>query len=332
MKQKHIIIIIIALIVTAFILVYMFTNQDTSNYGKLYINEIVVNNVNLIKDEDGEFSDYIELYNGYKFDINLEGYHLSDKEFKTDEYIIPNVTIKSGEYLIIFASGKDKNEEYVHTNFKLSDKGEVVTLSDKENNVLSKVRYKETAINSSYGFNGRKYVYYNKGTPKEKNTGDYSENPITIKDEIANLKITEYIINNKIIYDADGNYSPMVEIYNPGDDFNVEGMFITDKESNLNKYMLPNAIIKKNEYLVIYLSGKDEYKNNEIHTNFKIKEGENIILVSKGGTILDNVVVKNIPSNTSYGLIDKEWYYFPTPTFGKENNTTHFVSLGGNNE
>ena len=39
--------------------------------NKLYINEILVSNTYTQIDDDGEYSDYIEIYNGYKRKINL---------------------------------------------------------------------------------------------------------------------------------------------------------------------------------------------------------------------------------------------------------------------
>ena len=42
------------------------------------INEIMSANVSTITDEDGDYSDWIELYNGTNDAINLAGYTLSD--------------------------------------------------------------------------------------------------------------------------------------------------------------------------------------------------------------------------------------------------------------
>ena len=44
------------------------------------INEVCSNNFNLLMDEQGEYSDYIELYNKSTETISLEDYFLSDDE------------------------------------------------------------------------------------------------------------------------------------------------------------------------------------------------------------------------------------------------------------
>jgi len=126
-KNETLIIIILFVIITLFMILIPNLNNNFIKTGKLYITEIMANNTYTHKDEDGDYSDYIEIYNGYNHQINLEGYYLSDSEFETNKWMFPNIIIKPNEYLIIYASGKDKcnnKEKICHTNFKLSSKGE----------------------------------------------------------------------------------------------------------------------------------------------------------------------------------------------------------------
>jgi len=149
------------------------------NNGSLIISEIMASNNYTIKDKYGNYSDYIEIYNGYDYDINLEGYYLSDDDFNTKKWIFPNITIKAKSYLVVYASGKNEViEDEIHTNFKLSSNKEVVALTSKEGKLLSKINYGETTNDSSYGYNGEKYVYYHNGTPGLVNTGEYQLTPI----------------------------------------------------------------------------------------------------------------------------------------------------------
>ena len=131
-KEHFIIIILFTIIILLLLFIPNLDNSFTIS-GKLYISEILVNNTYTHTDNDSEYSDYIEIYNGYKHEINLYWYHLSDSEFETNKWTFPNITIKPKEYLIVYASGKDKcdeNSKICHTNFKLSSNGEVITLSD----------------------------------------------------------------------------------------------------------------------------------------------------------------------------------------------------------
>ena len=46
----------------------------------LVINEIMASNTISVSDQDGEYDDWVELYNGNSFSLNLNGYYLSDNE------------------------------------------------------------------------------------------------------------------------------------------------------------------------------------------------------------------------------------------------------------
>ena len=80
MKKSIITIIVLFTVVALLINFIPGLNSDYIKTSKLYISEIMASNSYTIKDEDGEYSDYIEIYNGYNYSINLEGYYLSDDE------------------------------------------------------------------------------------------------------------------------------------------------------------------------------------------------------------------------------------------------------------
>ena len=257
MKKKNIeLTFIILIFIVIFILII---NTDTiakyKNSGSLIINEIVSNNKNSLIDKDGNSYDYIEIYNGYDYDINLSDYYLSDDSLNLRKWQFPNVVIKANDYYLVYASGLDKYEEdIVHTNFKLSKTGEVITLSNYNANYISRVYYEETMEDTSYGYNGSEYVYFYNPTPNSVNDLLYSDKPIK-DNEISNidLRINEYMTDNN------NGYS-MIEIYNNSDSLvNMEGYYLSDNIDNKYKYTFPNIEIDKNSYLIIYTSGLDKY-------------------------------------------------------------------------
>ncbi|UKI19605.1 MAG: lamin tail domain-containing protein [Oscillospiraceae bacterium] len=48
--------------------------------SSVYITEIVSRNESTLADDDGEYSDYIELYNSSSSRVALKGYYLSDND------------------------------------------------------------------------------------------------------------------------------------------------------------------------------------------------------------------------------------------------------------
>ena len=137
------------------ILAFNFTN-DLSALPR--INEIMSNNDSTLSDSDGDFSDWIELHNPDEEDINLEGYYLTDNSNNLTKWQFPKVILKSGEYLIVFASGKEKNfqldSEEIHADFELSSGGEYIGLiSPDGRTVVSEIspKFEKQDSDESYG-------------------------------------------------------------------------------------------------------------------------------------------------------------------------------------
>jgi len=304
----------------AIILVILFKGDDSFiKNGGLYISEIVASNSYTYKDNDGEYSDYIEIYNDNDYDIDLENYRLTDSIYEVNKWRFPSITIKSHEYLVIFASGKNKCKESdkCHVNFKLTSDGETISLIDDTGNIISRVAYKELKNDTALSYVNGKYLV-TKPTPGEKNSDEEIKEVDASKYKI---RINEYLTHNKgVNYNSAGEYSDWVEIYNYGDDVSLLGLSLTDEEKNLNKFMLPDYTIKKGEYLIIYLNGGKDVEGS-ISTNFKLSDNDSKIILSGNRKIIDSVDIVKLEKNMSYGLKDGKWLYFYTPTPGKENNT-----------
>jgi len=96
----------------------------------IVINELMSDNSSTLPDEDGDWSDWIELYNSSEVSINLNGYHLSDDRESLDKWTLPDIDLQPKSFLIIIASGKDsKNIDELHANFKIASNGEAIYLS-----------------------------------------------------------------------------------------------------------------------------------------------------------------------------------------------------------
>jgi hypothetical protein len=326
LSNRNFIYVIGLFILVILILIISGINNNYIKYDKLYISEIMPKNTYTLKDNYDEYSDYIELYNGYNHDINLNGYHISDSEFETNKWTFPNITIKANDYLIVFASGKDKcdlDNNICHINFKLSSKGEIITLTDPEGNIINKFTYPNLSNDMAYGYIKNNYKILDNPTPNKDNTNSINYLNISNKE----LYINEYMSHNTTINDSYGKYYDFVELYNNTDnDILLHNIFITDDSNNLSKYKLPDVTIKKNDYLLIYLADKSRVVDNAIYTNFKISDDEELI-ISNGKKIIDEIKLVNLLDNVSYGRVDNNWFYFTKATPGKENNTKAFDKL-----
>ncbi len=94
------------------------------------ITEFMAANSATLADEDGAFSDWIEIFNPDRDPVNLAGWYLTDAATIKTKWQFPNVTVPGGGYLVVFASGKNRRDpgRTLHTNFSLSAGGEYLGL------------------------------------------------------------------------------------------------------------------------------------------------------------------------------------------------------------
>ena len=105
----------------------------------LFISEFMASNRHGLHDEDGDNSDWIELFNPGDAATSLAGWSLTTRSDGLSEWRIPAVTLLPKAYLVIFASGKDRTNATVplHTNFRLEKEGGYLALIGPDGKVVS---------------------------------------------------------------------------------------------------------------------------------------------------------------------------------------------------
>lgn len=126
-------------IVVVFCIVLIGKTAIAQTENTVYISEFLASNSKGIVDEDGESSDWIEIYNPTREIVNLSGWALTDDSLNLKKWIFPNVEIASNDFLIVFASLKDRSVagSELHTSFRLESAGEYLALVDKNGQVTS---------------------------------------------------------------------------------------------------------------------------------------------------------------------------------------------------
>jgi hypothetical protein len=99
-------------------------------YPQVMISEFMASNGQVLADEEGEYPDWIELYNSGAGSVNLEGWYLTDNASNLTKWRIPAVSIPPKGFVLVFASGKDRKDPSatLHANFSLSASGEYLAL------------------------------------------------------------------------------------------------------------------------------------------------------------------------------------------------------------
>ncbi len=118
--------------------------------GDVVINEFMASNESTVTDANGEFDDWIELYNNTDETIQLGGYFLTDDNNDLTQWSFPDTVIAAHNYLIIWAD-KDDDQTGLHANFKLSASGEAIYLSNSDTSIVDQVTFSEQTDDRTTG-------------------------------------------------------------------------------------------------------------------------------------------------------------------------------------
>jgi hypothetical protein len=120
----------------------------------LVISEIMALNDGILPDEDGDFPDWIEIYNAGTNSVDLNGWYLTDNLGALTKWRFPATNMPPNGLLIVYASDKDKRVpgRPLHTSFKLGDNGSVALVRPDGMTVASAFApYPQQVEDISYG-------------------------------------------------------------------------------------------------------------------------------------------------------------------------------------
>ena len=137
MKKNYLLIRGMSIFLFSFLL---FTNLS----AQLYINEFMAKQDAAFPGPQGDYSDWIEIYNAGNEPVMLGGYYLSDKlddpsaMFQIPDTYPDSVTVPAGSFILFYAN-KGEESSVLNLNFKLSGGGEQVGLWSPEQVILDQL-------------------------------------------------------------------------------------------------------------------------------------------------------------------------------------------------
>ncbi len=156
--------------------------------AQVFINEFVASNDTGIVDENGEFEDWVELYNASSTAVDIGGYYFSDDISEPDLWQIPTsspseTTIAAGGYLILWLD-KDTDDGVLHIDAKLSGDGEDVVLTAPDGvTILDSHTYGQQTTDVSEGRltdGSSQFAFFTSPTPNESNAESPGTSPAPI--------------------------------------------------------------------------------------------------------------------------------------------------------
>ena len=141
------------------------------------LSEFLAQNTAGRTDEDGKFSDWVEIHNPGTVALNLSGYYLTDDATNLTQWQIPaGVSLAPGGYQLVWASGENRQNPAapLHTNFSLKAEGEYLGLVKPDGTSIASdyaPAFPAQSQNVSYGVApGGKRSFFTTPTPGAANT------------------------------------------------------------------------------------------------------------------------------------------------------------------
>lgn len=297
----------------------LMSNDDQT----LEINEILAENKGNFKNENGDYSGYIEVKNISKKTINLQGYSLSNSEDVCFKWQFPSYSLGSGDVVLVYTSGVSSIDKVLSTGFKLKNKNGTVILSNKEGKIIQKLDYDNLGNGIALIKQGKNYLENNAISPGYPNTIDgiksFEKKYLTYS---SDLLINE-VMNSNYSYlpQNGGRYYDWIELYNNSSKtIKLSDYCITTNINTVCMYNLPEVSLKKGEYYLLMASGNEKLSNKKYkHAPFKIGSNEGIY-ITKNNVIIDSMYIANIPKGYSMGKsLNYGVYYLSKPTPGSKN-------------
>lgn len=298
-------------------LIATFIIDDEYSYYKLYINEISSSNGIFIDENDGR-DDWIEIYNGSNFPIDLGGMYITDKADNLIKARIPTTdpevtTIEPFGYKIIWAD-KNPTEGELHVDIGLSgSSSETVCLSMLNGNqlkVLDSITYclHNNATFGRYPDGGN--MFYVMNTPSFCN---------------SNIKNSadEFCVENNFAPDNNGDPYMLLSTYHL--DFGYTDTVMTFEINNLSSSETLSWISSDLAEWMSFSAVSGNISSNESETveveidrTLFSTDSRYIVTISGGDISLSLIITANVGSHTSIEEVkEATCSIFPNPVHGR---------------
>ena len=292
----------------------------------LKITEYMTDNRSVLYDEDGDYVDWVEFYNVSDSPFSLANLYFTDDKTDLRKWAFPDMVIEPRSYLVVYASGKDKVTENVHTNFRLSGY-ETLVVSTQFSEILVELTLDPLLPDISRGVKGGEWLYFSEPTPGEENTTHGFPEELKPSSEGWDVVINEVMASNEsFLADANGNYFDWVELRNNTDqDINLNGYSLSKGSQQGTKFVFPDYVLPAQGFAVFFADAEVDSDGTGIYVPFSISaSGETLVLCDVDCVEPQVFETGFLEKNASSGLNENgERVFFDRPTPGETNSTVY---------
>lgn len=247
---------------------------------------------------EGRLGDWVELHNPTDAPVSLGGLYISKDADKPKMFALPDVTLQSGDYLLLTEWELD---------FRLDKNGETLYIFDEYGNELDSLIIPPLGANESYVRALGIVDYPSPGKADKRENAGGSTAP-------CDLVISEACtVNDKGLLGDPMNTADWLELQNTGrESISLEGYYLSDDMDEPRLYPL-SGTLEGGACLLIPL--------REDKAPFVLSSsGESVYLSNESGAICDILNIPYLPADCSYGKEEGKCLYYAQPTPGKANS------------
>ena len=298
---------------------------------EIVINEVQYKNTNTLYDHQQNTPDWIELYNYGETNVNLESFQLSDDKDLKDFWTFPQIEIRPKEYIIVFASGKNKiSDDEIHADFNLKLMEDPLLLLNNKGEIIDKIETQCVPPDKSFGCypDGSVIKVLQSPSPGESNnnsetvTIDYKPDTLIIShqsgfyDDDILVDLQNKQEENYIVYTLDAN--------DPDFDSPVytSSFLLTDINNDKNRFAdkgdleyHPGNLISKANILRACVYSEGCPASNEISNIYFISNNQAFnyhvpvisLITDKDNLFDDDIGIYTSGNNYNYDKHGKKW-------------------------
>jgi hypothetical protein len=359
MHLKHIFIYGSTVLFTLFV-------NTAAVFSQVVISEVCASNSTSVADHEGEFADWIEIFNAGDSPVDLEGYCLSDDFSNLSQWCFPQYTLQPDSYLLLFASGKDINTPPSVWKSVVRE-GDTWRYLLPTSNIAG---WRNTGFGDEHWATGLAGIGYGDGddaTVVPPTISLYMRKSFSVEDVSAIEAAVFHIdyddgfvayINGVEIARANLNGTP--PDYNALTPNGREAQMYSGGAPERYDISDPQGIFREGENVLAvevhnHTEGSSDLssipflsllsqpfpgppppailrlENRLFHTNFRLDaDGDSLFLTDPGVTVIDSLIIEWQAKDHSFGRVPgglSDWYLFETPTPGAPNHTIAFIRL-----
>ena len=334
------------------------------------INEAMSSNVQTILDEEGDTPDWFEIYNYGETTVNLEGISISDHSDNEDWWTFPPMQLDPNQYLIVFASDKDRKEPPLiwNTVVDLGDEWSYLVPESEPSSTWRNLEFDDSSweigkTSIGYGDGDDSTVVNNALSVFLRKTFEVAD-PTLVSELLLHVDYDDgfiaYLNGTEIARNGlagtfpafDATASSHESVMHSGgqpETFAIDAELVSllNQGSNVLCVQVHNTSANSSDMTIIpFLSlggsvstgeGFSEYLEigtRSFHTDFKISSsGDSLFLRNANLEMIDTLVTGNMSADISFGWSEidtDQLVFFNEPTPGAANSSQGYSSISGN--